>query len=88
MRAWPVARSIFERTTSWIIGAALGLRAVGAARGRRFYGDMLTVVRRKLTDDIRLPFSRWERSLSFEPRAGRVSPRHRLWLWLEQLHAH
>ena len=28
-----------------------------------------------LTDDIRLPF--WERSVSFEPRAGRVSPRQR-----------
>ena len=30
---------------------------------------------RSLTDDIRLPFSRWEKSVSFEPRAGRVSPR-------------
>ena len=31
-----------------------------------------------LTDDIRLPFWRsWERSVSFEPRAGRVSPRQR-----------
>ena len=29
-----------------------------------------------LTDDIRLPFERsLERSVSFEPRAGRVSPR-------------
>ena len=51
-----------------------------------------------LTDDIRLPFyPRWERSVSFEPRAGRVSPRqllsgdglglgvwvYGLWFWSE-----
>ena len=36
-------------------------------------------VPRFLTDDIRLPFwrndRRWERSVSFDPRGGRVSPR-------------
>ena len=33
----------------------------------------------RIADDIRLPFERkdMERSVSFEPRAGRVTPRHR-----------
>ena len=101
MRAWPVARSIFdaplggsyvreanERTTGWIslqhtvIASRASPPLLEQSSSTIRFEESWTRVARQLTDDIRLPFylvisfsPRLERSVSFEPRADRVSPR-------------